>query len=518
MPSHILTQNRTLQQGRYTIRRKLGAGGFGITYLAYDEVMDIEVAIKELFVEEYCRRQQDEKTVFAVKDDEFDYAQAKADFWKEARLLRKLKNPHIVSAVDVFQENNTVYMVMDYIEGQSLHDLIQHSSTRSEWSQFKIWLNQISQALTYLHRNNFYHLDIKPSNVMINAEDQSAILIDFGLCKHIEVGTKARKSRLGYSRGYSAPELITGEFTEMQQYVQLDIYALGATIYYLLLGEHPENSSQIKRKLQASDVDPYLQNAIIQATHKNPIRRQKNVREFTNILKHTNESLLPVDKEDPYKTQFYPPPPSSSSSSGVIKPFYYGAATLMLMLLIAAFTIPRLTYSESKKKQERKDSVDNILTPIVKPTDKIQDFEEIVHKPSPPDSEKDKSTDAKRYEIYDGEIVSRKASYPVQVEIKKSTMVNNGRQQLSGTWIIGEKSSKTKYQLDGFFDPTNKKIRLERGSLISGNLNFCLFYVDTFYEWGTPSINTAFYADPTSSSQTVCKDLRMNTKIKLRIK
>lgn len=227
----------SLCNGRYKLLKVLGKGGFGITYLGLHTGLNKKVAIKEYFPKDSFRRQSDGTQVSYSNTGE--NRKNIERFLKEARTMAELKHKGVVSVSDVFEENATAYYVMDYIEGQSLED----KGTLPESAALK-YIDQVAQALKYIHDKGILHLDIKPANIMIDRDD-NAVLIDFGISKHYDGGGEATSTTtVGYSAGYSPIEQMTPgglkQFTP-----STDIYALGATIYKIISGTKPPASTDL---------------------------------------------------------------------------------------------------------------------------------------------------------------------------------------------------------------------------------------------------------------------------------
>lgn len=227
----------SLCNGRYKLLKVLGKGGFGITYLGLHTGLNKKVAIKEYFPKDSFRRQSDGTQVSYSNTGE--NRKNIERFLKEARTMAELKHKGVVSVSDVFEENATAYYVMDYIEGQSLED----KGTIPESAALK-YIDQVAQALKYIHDKGILHLDIKPANIMIDRDD-NAVLIDFGISKHYDGGGEATSTTtVGYSAGYSPIEQMTPgglkQFTP-----STDIYALGATIYKVISGTKPPASTDL---------------------------------------------------------------------------------------------------------------------------------------------------------------------------------------------------------------------------------------------------------------------------------
>ena len=235
-----------LQGDKYRIIRMLGSGGFGITYLAEHVMAKHKVCIKEFFPKEYYNRDEDSCSAKLGSEGSAEMMNIyKAKFIKEAQIIASLNHPNIIHIHDVFTENNTAYYVMEYIAGESLKDVVKLRGALPEAEAVK-YIRAVSKAVEYIHERRIMHLDIKPANVMLRAEDDCPILIDFGISKHYDEnsGEATSKTPVGKSRG----------FTPMEQYKEggvntfspeTDIYSLGATLYYLVTGTIPPQASDV---------------------------------------------------------------------------------------------------------------------------------------------------------------------------------------------------------------------------------------------------------------------------------
>ena len=193
MFSNTLPQGYVLKSKlyNYRIEKVLGQGAFGITYLARMELQgglgnlesSIHVTIKEFFMKEISGREGTSVTSSASSKGGLFY-EYKEKFAREAKNLSKLKHPNIVNVMEFFEANNTCYYVMEYLSGGDLDSLIEHRGRLSEADTLR-YTRQIAVALSFMHENKMLHLDLKPKNVMINA-DGNAILIDFGLSKQYD--------------------------------------------------------------------------------------------------------------------------------------------------------------------------------------------------------------------------------------------------------------------------------------------------------------------------------------------
>lgn len=247
-----LQQGVTLRGGIYRIEKILGRGSFGITYLATGRFttegnlgrMEVEakVCVKEFFMSDVNTRKSDGTSVEGSSGSVFTNYRKK--FRKEAENLSKLSHPNIVKVLDVFDENNTTYYAMEFIEGTNLDDWIRDCGGMSESEAIPV-LCEVGRALSYMHDRRMLHLDIKPKNIMRRA-DGTDILIDFGLSKQFTEGGEPESST---SIGLGTPGYAPLEQSAYQQDgtfpATLDVYALGATFFKMLTGRRPPEATVI---------------------------------------------------------------------------------------------------------------------------------------------------------------------------------------------------------------------------------------------------------------------------------
>lgn len=228
-----LQPNTTLQGGKYRIEQVLGQGGFGITYLAVQTSDNRQVAIKELFLNGVNERVG---TVIQVSNSANDtlFEKQKEKFKKEAKRIMSLDNEHIVKVYDLFEENNTVYYVMDYLEGESLASKMKREGHPLTESEVMDILPQLLDALSEIHQYKIWHLDIKPANIML--VNNSIVLIDFGASKQI-TPSEMTSTALYFTPGYAPAEQTGMLFKQFGPWT--DLYAVGATIFNLLTGKSP---------------------------------------------------------------------------------------------------------------------------------------------------------------------------------------------------------------------------------------------------------------------------------------
>ena len=231
----VLTQG-VLLQDRYRVVRQLGRGGMGAVYEAIDERLDATVALKETFAtDERLRRQ----------------------FQQEARLLAQLSHPALPRVSDYFTEDARAFLVMQFISGVDLAEIIAKQPGPFPRNQVVAWADQLLDALIFLHtrERQIIHRDIKPHNLKLTASGSIALL-DFGLAKAAAADNGVDDNSIcGYTRRYAPLEQIEDQGTTPQS----DIYALGATLYHLLTGIKPADAVIREAALISSMPDPLRQ-------------------------------------------------------------------------------------------------------------------------------------------------------------------------------------------------------------------------------------------------------------------
>jgi len=218
----------------YTIKSVLGQGGFGVTYLAQDNSLEREVAIKEFMPRDIAKRGNN-YTLFPLNVEmEEKLAWAMERFVREARTLSKFNHNNIVRVYSVFEENNTAYMVMSYEHGISFHEKLLRDGQPSG-EELRDILFGLIDGLEVLHEARFIHRDIKPGNIFIR-EDGTALLLDFGSARQA-IGEETMTLTKVVTPGYAPFEQYYGR-SDMQG-AWTDIYSLGATCYKAITGEPP---------------------------------------------------------------------------------------------------------------------------------------------------------------------------------------------------------------------------------------------------------------------------------------
>ena len=251
----------------YRVDRVLGQGAFGITYLAHDINLDRQVAIKEYLPGQFAMRGKDMTVSPTSEVHKEDFEWGLKRFISEARTLTKFEHPNLVKVFNVFEMNNTAYMVMNYEVGKSLKQILKSRKSLGE-SEIKMILLPLMSGLELMHEKGFVHRDIKPGNIFIRG-DGSPVLLDFGSARQ----TRSTSGRDGTEETTTLTTLVSPGYAPIEQYGSrserqgpwTDIYGLGATLYRTVTGLIPiaavDRSDAIVHDIQ----DPYLP---ITATYK----------------------------------------------------------------------------------------------------------------------------------------------------------------------------------------------------------------------------------------------------------
>jgi serine/threonine protein kinase len=297
-----LTKETTLQNGKYTVERVIGEGGFGITYYTRHNALGHYFAVKEFFISGYSIRSTLRKTVVLQGIDADVYQKYLQKFIEEAQTLARLDHPNIVRVVDIFEENNTAYIVMQFIEGQTLQQIVDKSG-KLDYETAVNYIAQIAEAVAYIHERDILHRDIKPENIIITHENRS-VLIDFGSAREfVHDKTAAHTSIL--TVGYAPLEQYSANSRKGSY---SDIYALGGVFYFALTGQKPMDAAarttetmKEPREIEAS-IPAEANRTIIRAMELQPEKRQQKVEEFMAELLNKNENYNVTTKTNKPKT------------------------------------------------------------------------------------------------------------------------------------------------------------------------------------------------------------------------
>lgn len=278
-----MTKLGTVLDGKYEILKKVGQGGMSIVYLAMDNRLNKQWAVKEI-------KNDGSKTIETLLKG----------LEREANILKNVDHAVLPRIVDIINENGTIYVVMDYVEGKPLNEILKKEGAQSQNKVIE-WGRALASALDYLHSMNppIIYRDMKPSNVMLKP-DGTVKLIDFGTAKEYIIENNADTTALG-TRGYAAPEQF-GDAQGRGIYntdARTDIYNLGATLYHLVTGKNPcEPPYEIKPIRQWNPMlSSGLEQIIIKCCQPNPNDRYQSCSELLYALDHYNE----LDNE--YKAQ-----------------------------------------------------------------------------------------------------------------------------------------------------------------------------------------------------------------------
>lgn len=237
--SHVMLQPGIILHNRYLLGRVLGAGGFGVTYLAKDQRTNQRVAVKEYMPATFSVRLQDGKTIVPSSESKRELFDHGVDvFAKEVRTLKTFTgNPNIVQVIESFEENGTAYFAMEYLDGVTLAGLARLSGGILQMEHAVNVVMMTGNALRTVHENGMLHRDVSPDNILITREGEVK-LIDFGATRYY-VGEQSRSLSVVLKAGYAPPEQYS---SKGNQGPWTDIYALCATFYTLILGKRPPDA------------------------------------------------------------------------------------------------------------------------------------------------------------------------------------------------------------------------------------------------------------------------------------
>ena len=295
-----LHKNTILQEGKYKIVRHISSGGFGNTYEGLDFLLNKRVAIKEFYVNDFCSRDSCTQRVYVNSIEKKPLIEhLKKKFVEEARAIAQMDHDNIIKVQTLFEENDTAYYVMDYIEGESIHEILKHKGSFMEVDALSI-ISKVSNALGYMHKLGRFHLDVKPGNIMLR-NDGKVILIDFGSSKqYAEVGNENTTTIAPcYTSGYAPSEQMNPSTTKFTP--ATDIYALGATLYKMLTGLTPPSAIDLLNGEEClsplpTDISEAVRKCIQKAMVPQRRGRIQSIQEFESLLKSNYTSISNKDK------------------------------------------------------------------------------------------------------------------------------------------------------------------------------------------------------------------------------
>ncbi len=270
-------RNNEIVDGRYHVIQMLGQGGMGAVYKAWDTRLNRPVALKEMVPQSGL--------------DAGMLAGLREQFRQEAQILATLVHPNLVRVTDYLSWGGNEYLVMDFVDGDSLADIIRREGAQPE-AKVLDWALQLLDALDYCHSHNILHRDIKPQNIIITAEGR-AVLVDFGLVKLWNPNDPRTRTAM---RGMGTPEYAPPEQYDVQGAhtdPRSDIYSLGATIYHALTGQSPPTATMriaspalfAPPRAVNPAISPTTEAAILRATELSLERRFANAAEMAAALR-----------------------------------------------------------------------------------------------------------------------------------------------------------------------------------------------------------------------------------------
>lgn len=334
------------QGNRYTVREVLGQGGFGITYRVSGNVkygnISIEgrFAIKEFFLKSACDRADDHVTLHYSAPTRAEVEDGRDAFIKEGRRLNEICTaiPGIVKVNEVFEANNTAYFVMEFLDGKDLRTTMRERLKRQgpykETEALGI-VREVGATMVEVHKACILHLDIKPDNIMLCRDEENGrdvpVLIDFGISAHFTQKGKITHSQhtAGFTEGYSPLE----QYARITRFApEMDVYALAATLFYLLTGHDPVTAGEIDSKylmseLRKHDVSERTCCAVCRAMESSRVARTPSMAAFLNELTDPADPDIPRPQDRRTKP-FSPQRP--------VKKMLWSAAVVICTIGIAA--------------------------------------------------------------------------------------------------------------------------------------------------------------------------------------
>ncbi len=374
LAADVLPIGTTLSGDQFTITGHLGAGGFGITYRAKDNVLGRTIVIKECFPGEFCTR-HGLNTVPRGKAHADPMRSIVRMFMHEARSLAKLRHPNIVGVHRAFEENQTAYMALDLIEGPDLFDILEANNTRLPPARVRDILIQLLNAIEKVHDIGLLHRDISPDNILIE-EDGTPVLIDFGAARADPTRhTRAASSLLVVKDGYSPQEFyVPGR----EQTPSSDLYALAATFYHVLSGEPPPDSQARMLEIAGNRTDPCV-----------PLegRISGYDPEFLHAI-DTAMEIHPGDRlQSAAKWRSLIAKPSAEAEAGPVADVQTRGTTIPLNLELSLSRLVEETNDEVRRTSELRQDVEPDPEPVVLPVksatrpDWVEEFNEEAKEP-----------------------------------------------------------------------------------------------------------------------------------------
>ena len=348
MNRNMLPVGTLLRNGTYKVTQHLANGGFGNTYVVENLVFNETYALKEFFIKGVNTRSGNSVLVSQI-DNKTLFETQKEKFKKEAIRLRKLNHPGIVKLYDLFEENGTFYYVMDFIDGRSLAEVLKQQGPMPEAEARKM-LEQLLHILDAVHSQGLTHMDIKPSNIMVD-KGGAYHLIDFGASKQMtgsERQATAATTAFAYTKGFAPIEQVNEEMKNVGPWT--DLYALGATLYMMLTQNEPPSSSEIieqgeKAFLFPSSTSSDTKEIILWMMQPSRQKRPQSVQDVLSPLSSENQGLATEVKGSRDTIVHIQKEPSRKGQSSKGMRYALGGACILLLASLTLFLSFRSCHS-----------------------------------------------------------------------------------------------------------------------------------------------------------------------------
>lgn len=295
---HYLTPG-TILGNHFLVGTAIGAGGFGITYRCFDITLGVTVAVKEFYPAGLVNRAPGQPAVGLLPGDKKEqYRSQMSRFLMEAQSIAQFGNAKdIVNVYDFFEENNTAYIIMEYIDGVLLKDYLEKQGRLDVGAALSV-ISPIVNAVKKIHAKGIIHRDISPDNIFISGED-SVKIFDFGAAQ-LDDGSEGQAAEKVIKVGYSAPEQYRDH---SRQGFYTDIYSVGAILYQMLTGERPTESTEREFKDDLKSpaelgipLEPNLDRAVMEALAVKPELRFQSIQQFEDALQNKRMAEYPKVK------------------------------------------------------------------------------------------------------------------------------------------------------------------------------------------------------------------------------
>ena len=279
--SSILLPVGITLNGKYTVTKQLLSKQFGNLYVANNTKLKENVLIKELYVINISKRSSDNKSIDIEDCYAEIYEEYKEKFNDEAICLRQVNNPHVIKIIDLFSENNTCYCVMEFTEGELLSQKMTRKNDVLGETEALSYLTQMIEGLNSMHNSGIWHLDINPSNILLDNNGQIKF-IDFGHCKLVD-----NEATVVASSNHDPLELQSLDINNIGPWT--DFYQLGSTLYNLMTGKIPPSSRDVNEATTSlykfpSNVSKKTQRLILWMMTPNIFRRPQDIGEIKDFL------------------------------------------------------------------------------------------------------------------------------------------------------------------------------------------------------------------------------------------